>query len=97
MNITQKHKWNKIRENGKFRFILKGIIFWGLTGMLLSTLLDYGFEFFLNDKPRYLHTSENFIFKILLRLFLSCLIGFFINRDLWNKNESKFFQNVEEK
>lgn len=95
MNIEQKQKWNKIREKGEFRFILKGIVFWAFIGTILSILFDYGFEFFLNDNPRYLHTSENLVFKILLRLFISALIGFFINRDLWNKNESKFFQNLE--
>jgi hypothetical protein len=97
MKIDQKDKWNKIREKGKLRFILEGILFYGLGAMFVSILIDYGFEFFLKNRPNYLHTSENFAFKLILRLLVFFLAGFFISRIAWNKDEQEFFQNPEEK
>ena len=97
MNTEQKDKWNEIRQKGQFRFILGGIFLYGLGGIFFSTLLDYGFEFFLNDTPNYLHESERFVFKILLRLVIFSIAGAVINYSLWNKNEAEFFQTPEEK
>ena len=97
MNAEQKDKWEKIRQKGMFRFILDGIFLYGLGGTFLSALFDYSFEFFFNDTPNYLHESDRFVTKILLRLVVFSLAGFYINYSLWNKNEEEFFQNLGEK
>ena len=97
MNTEQKDNWKKIRQKGQFRFILGGFFLYGLGGTFLSTLVDYCFEFFFNDTPNYLHESDRFVIKILLRLVIFSLAGFYINYSLWNENEEEFFQNLEEK
>jgi hypothetical protein len=97
MSTKQKDKWKKIRQNGQLRFILGGIFSYGLGGAFISTLVDYCFEFFFNDTPNYLHESDSFAFKILLRLFFFSLAGLYVNYSLWNENEEEFFQNLEEK
>ena len=97
MNTEQKDKWKKIRQKGKLRFILGGIFLYGLGGLFISSLIDYGFEFFFNDTPNYLHESDRFVFKILPRLVILSLAGAYINYSLWNKNENEFFQHLEEK
>lgn len=96
MNTKQKEKWKKIRQKGQFRFILGGMFLYGLGGIFLWSLIDYIFEFF-DDTPNYLHESDRFISKILLRLVILSLAGAYINYSLWNKNEKEFFQNLEEK
>lgn len=101
MNTVQKDNWNKIRQKGQFRFILNGFFLYGLAGTFLSTLIDYIFEFFFKDTPNYLHESDRFVIKILLRLVVFSLAGVYINYSLWNENENEneeeFFQNLEEK
>ena len=97
MNIEQKDKWKKVHQKGQFRFILGGIFLYGLGGTILSSLIDYSFEFFFNDAPNYLHTSDRFVTKILFHLFFFSLAGLFINYSMWNKNEEAFFQNPEVK
>lgn len=97
MNTKQKDNWEEIRQKGQLRFILSGMFLIGLAGMILSTLIDYGFEFFLNDTPNYPHESDRFVFKILLRLVIFSIAGAAINYSLWNKNEAEFFQNGQEK
>ena len=97
MNIEQKDNWEKTRQKGQLRFILSGIFLFGLGGTILSSLIDYSFEFFFNDAPNYLHESDRFIFKILFRLVIFSLAGLYIYHSLWNKNEAEFFTNPEEK
>ena len=97
MDTKQKDNWKKIRQKGQFRFILGGIFLYGLGGTFFSTLIDYIFEFFFNDTPNYLHTSDRFLTKILLRLVVFSLVGIYINYSLWNKNEDEFLQNPQEK
>jgi hypothetical protein len=92
MNTQQKDKWNKIRQKGQFRFILSGFFLYGLVITFLSILTDYSFEFFFRDAPKYLHESDRFFYKILFRVVLSSLLGFYISYSLWNKNEKKFFE-----
>ena len=97
MNTEQKDKWNKTRQKGLFRFILGGMFLFGLGGTFLSTLIDYSFEFFLNNTPNYLHESDRFVTKILLRLVGFSLAGVYLKYSEWNKNEEEFFANLEEK
>ena len=97
MNTEQKDKWKKTRQKGQFRFILLGTLFIGFGGTIFSILTDYGFEFFFNDEPSYLHESERLLSKILIRLVSTSLIGIYISYYLWNKNEEIFFQTPEEK
>ena len=97
MNTEQKDKWNKSRQKGQFRFILGGMFLFGLVGTFVSILIDYIFEFFFNDTPNYLHESDRFVTKILLRLVGFSLVGFYLKNSEWNENEVGFFQNPEEK
>jgi len=97
MNTKQKDNWRKIRQKGQLRFILGGMFLFGLGGLVFSSLIDYGFEFFLNDTPNYMHESDRFVFKILLRLVIFSIAGILINYSVWNKNEAEFFQNGQEK
>ena len=97
MNAKQREKWEKTRQKGQVHFILRGTLFYGLGVTLLSFLADYAFEFFFRDTPDYLHESNNFIGKVLVRLFAVSLVGFYLFYSLWNKNEEQFFQNSEEK
>lgn len=94
MNAVEKYNWNKTRQKGRLRFILLETLLVGFSGAILFTSIDYLFEFFLNDKPNYLHESENFVFKILLRLIIFSIAGFLIGNYSWNKNEEQYyFQN----
>jgi len=97
MNTERKDKWKKARQKGQLRFILGGIFSYGLGGTVISTLVDYGFEFFFNETPKYLHESDRFVTKILLRLVVFSIVGLYINYSLWNENEELFFQTPEEK
>jgi hypothetical protein len=97
MNTGKNDKWKKIRQKGQFRFMLNGGLLYGLGGAFFSTLIDYGFEFFFNDTPNYLHASDRFVTKILFRLVGFSLLGIYINYSLWNENEEDFLQNPEEK
>ena len=92
MNAKQKDKWNKIRQKGQFRFILSGFFLYALAGTFLSILIDYSLEFFFNDAPNYLHTSDRLFSKILSGLILSSLGGFYIKYSEWDKNEEEFFE-----
>jgi hypothetical protein len=97
MNFEQTERWKETRQKGQFRFILGGIFLYGLGGAFLSSLVDYSFEFFFNDTPNYLHTSDRFVTKLLLRLVVFSLAGLYIYNSSWNENEGDFFQNPEEK
>lgn len=97
MNVAEKYNWNETRQKGKLRFVFLETLLVGFSGAILSTSIDYFFEFFLNDKPNYLHESENFVFKIFLRLIIFSIAGFLIGNYLWNKNEDHYVQNSEGK
>ena len=97
MNTEQKDKWNKTRQKGQFRFILGGMVLFGLWGTFLSSLYDYGFEFLFNDMPNYMHESDRFLSKILFLLVFFSLAGIYLKNSEWNENEEEFFKNPEEK
>lgn len=97
MNTKQKNIWKKIRQKGQFRFILLGTLLVALGGSFLSVLFDYGFEFFFNDEPNYMHESERFLSKILIRLVITLISGIYASYYFWNKNEEIFFKTAEEK
>jgi hypothetical protein len=97
MNTKQRDIWRKMRQKGRFRFILSGALLFGFSATFLSFLYDYGFEFFFNDEPNYLHESERFLPRVLFRLVVLSLAGTYTSYYLWNRNEEIFFRNGQEK
>ena len=97
MNTDQKNKWDETRQKGQFRFILSGILLYGLGGTFLSTLIDYSSEFFFSDTPNYPHASDRFLTTILFGLVVFSIVGFYTNYSLWEEHEEEFLQNLEEK
>jgi membrane-anchored glycerophosphoryl diester phosphodiesterase (GDPDase) len=99
MNTNEKIKenWEKTRAKGKFRFMLGGILLWGIVGTIISLLFDYAFEYFYEAVPNFQKVSENLFLKLLISLIIWSLIGFFIGWLSWNKNEREFSTDLKEK
>lgn len=79
MNIKQQEYWKKTRKIGKKLYILKpGVLYWGITTALLSSIAMY-----------FLHPQENWIIRTLFNLVIFPIGGIFVGKLSWNENEKK--------
>lgn len=95
MNAQEKYNWKKTRQKGKSRFVLNGVILYGLVPVFATYLLQFYFEYFFSDESNYSYKSENFIYEVLLRIFVFTITSFFVNYYLWNKNEEEFSRHLK--
>ncbi|MBN2436915.1 MAG: hypothetical protein JXK07_16770 [Spirochaetes bacterium] len=80
MNIKQREKWQKIRQIGKKKYVIKyGIISWGLTTAFLWSLIMH-----------IIRPQENLFIRPVIALVLFPLGGIVVGLYTWNYNEKNY-------
>ena len=81
--------WQKIRAQGKFRFIfVKGAIFLGILATIINFVLMRAFDYFF-DYSSFLKSDDNLTVKLIFNFLIWALAGSIIRWLEWDAMERK--------
>ncbi len=85
MNDKQLKNWSTIRIKGKTNYILKvGILGFGLIASSIASLILHFWS-----------PVEHWYIRPLFNLILFCIVGYFMSKQSWKKNEKEYSKHSQ--